>query len=564
MIILIGVFVANGYIITAQNVESFTSSPGLNVPISSTKSSTIAVSVVHSPTLINSSWGIYRIRVNITHNSKEYITLRLTSPGGITRNLVSQPGSPAMGYRYFTDTWFRDDAAMSLAALYATAGCSPNNTPGAWLPEQTINGFNTGVNPNGNWTLTIVNGNGTYAATLNSWEIEFRDTPGGDRTSSIWVTNSESGYTAYDDCSAAIKMDKYHNYYGRTRLTYTCNTATDPLISGTVGTPWNVTGGNRTNMTMDNSIWYSFMTDAAGGSVDVNFTYISKYAGTGYQATVVDAGSGACVAANWNIVTGNSYIHNKTWGNTYDPISGATIGNAIIYNSIIKCTGLAANKVYYICVDGNGNTLGTNCTGGTPQSDVDFQIEATGAVKTNYSSLPIELRSFSGLCKDEKKFLNWSTYSETNNDFFTIEKTSDLIHYSFVGKIEGAGSSNYIHEYDFSDESFTSEVVYYRLKQTDYDGKYEYFGPIAVACNNKNGNLINIYPNPARNFVIISNLPTNTERVELTDLLGNLLLSDSTVVENKIELKSLNLAKGLYLLKIESDYQTYIRKVLIN
>jgi hypothetical protein len=193
-----------------------------------------------------------------------------------------------------------------------------------------------------------------------------------------------------------------------------------------------------------------------------------------------------------------------------------------------------------------------------------FRTTVRLSLTGNTSALPVELNSFSALCKDQEIKLDWSTSSETNNDFFTIEKSLDLINYTMVGKVEGAGNSNNSLAYEYTDESSSSEIVYYRLKQTDYDGKFEYFGPVAVVCNNQNDDLINVYPNPANDFLIVSNLPDNTEKVELTDLLGNLLLSDSVVVENKIEFKSLNLAKGLYLLKIESDFKTYIRKVLIN
>lgn|GEM_PF-1086070 len=281
---------------------------------------------------------------------------------------------------------------------------------------------------------------------------------------------------------------------------------------------------------------------------DVWYSFTTTYAGS-YTITV----NGSEDAGFVNPM--NPVIELRSDCSTHDALACA--GNNIrpaggIQSITYTC---AANTTYYIRI-----WEYTTAYQFTSTTDPKFTITVGNG------GLPIELGSFSAKCNDKENNikLKWSTSSETNNDYFTIEKSSDLINYTIIGNIDGAGNSNNILEYEFTDESSSSEVVYYRLKQADYDGNYEYFGPIAVACNNQDNDLINVYPNPANDFIIVSNLPDNTERVELTDLLGNLLLSDSNVVENKIEFKSLNLAKGLYLLKIESDFQTYIRKVLIN
>lgn len=99
--------------------------------------------------------------------------------------------------------------------------------------------------------------------------------------------------------------------------------------------------------------------------------------------------------------------------------------------------------------------------------------------------LPIELLYFKGSVYNFENILHWSTASEHNNDYFTIEKTKDGIDYTTVAIIEGAGNSTTRLYYEYIDENITSEILYYRLKQTDYDGRFEY-SPIISIDNRSN------------------------------------------------------------------------------
>ncbi len=474
-------------------------------------------------------------------------------------------------HQNFEDTWFRDDAAKSFNDLFGDAALPfKHNTSASWIPEQSLNFFNSSVTPNGNWILTVQNLYGSAAATLNSWEIEFRDTPNGNRTTSVWVTNSEAGYPAYDNCATPKRLDKYHNYYGRTKTTYLCNTTTDPPISATVGTPWTVAGPNRTNTTLDNTIWFSFKTDAVGGNVDVLISYISK-AGTGYQATVVDPGAAPCVAANWTIVAGSAYVQNNAFaGGGPTPIAGATVGNAITYNSVIKCTGLAPSKVYYVCVDGTGNSLGTNCAGGTPSSDIEFQIEATGALLSNYSSLPVQLTSFTADCNYSKVNINWKVATQTNNDFFTIERSVDGSRFENIGAVKGAGNTSQEMNYSFTDTDPIAETTYYRLKQTDYNGHSETFTPTAVACGDDIPFSVKVNPNPVTGNTICLNIngaENENVTILLSDITGRQLYSN-TFSENtnsyiEVIRPGKELTEGIYFIAATMKDNFISRKIII-
>lgn len=99
--------------------------------------------------------------------------------------------------------------------------------------------------------------------------------------------------------------------------------------------------------------------------------------------------------------------------------------------------------------------------------------------------LPIELLYFKGEPYERYNHLSWSTASEDNNDYFNIEKTIDGVYYHNIARIGGAGNSNTILYYEYDDLDITNEVCYYRLKQTDYDGKFKYHDIISLDNSKK-------------------------------------------------------------------------------
>ena len=95
-------------------------------------------------------------------------------------------------------------------------------------------------------------------------------------------------------------------------------------------------------------------------------------------------------------------------------------------------------------------------------------------------SLPIELLYFNGSEQRSENILNWSTATEYNNDRFTIEKSKDGIDWESVAIVPGAGNSSNQRFYTASDYRVDKIINYYRLKQTDYDGKFEYSDIISI------------------------------------------------------------------------------------
>src|ERR1700722_6013307 len=113
--------------------------------------------------------------------------------------------------------------------------------------------------------------------------------------------------------------------------------------------------------------------------------------------------------------------------------------------------------------------------------------------------LPINLVFFNGICDRQNVVLTWSTATETNSSYFTLEKSADEINWQDVGTIEGAGSSSVMHTYSFTDrQQSPQEISYYRLRQTDFAGNNEYGNIVAIEkCVSGGTENLSIYPNPS-------------------------------------------------------------------
>lgn len=128
----------------------------------------------------------------------------------------------------------------------------------------------------------------------------------------------------------------------------------------------------------------------------------------------------------------------------------------------------------------------------------DFFILGSGSG----TSLPIDLICFGVGTNDlNQVVIEWSTASQINNDYFSIEKSMDIVEWEEVKKIPGAGNTNTQMDYRTIDTNPYKGISYYRLKQTDYDGEFEVFNPKVVIIKDRHTIGLNIKPNPAINQI---------------------------------------------------------------
>ncbi|MCF8327552.1 MAG: hypothetical protein K9I29_04600, partial [Bacteroidales bacterium] len=150
-------------------------------------------------------------------------------------------------------------------------------------------------------------------------------------------------------------------------------------------------------------------------------------------------------------------------------------------------------------------------------------LKALGLTSTNAAAgtFPVELLSLTATKADNVITVSWATASETNNDFFEVQVSEDGYAYSVAGVVSGAGNSNERRDYEF-DYSESNAIEYIRLRQVDYNGADELYGPVYVEQNNDKGHNPEVYPNPVESdFYVSFPEPLETEtRIRLFNTMG--------------------------------------------
>ncbi len=171
--------------------------------------------------------------------------------------------------------------------------------------------------------------------------------------------------------------------------------------------------------------------------------------------------------------------------------------------------------------------------------------------------LPIELIYFRGASNEKNIRLFWETAQEFNNDIFIIEKKTTENNFVEIGKVNSLGNSNQNKSYSFLDNTPDAGSNYYRLKQIDLDGKYEYSNIVNVQFIGKH-TIINIQPNPFSEYIFIdSQKDLDGSLIKIFDVTGFL------VFEANLNHGSLNLGKltaGIYYLKTNGETHKIIKK----
>lgn len=167
--------------------------------------------------------------------------------------------------------------------------------------------------------------------------------------------------------------------------------------------------------------------------------------------------------------------------------------------------------------------------------------------------LPVELVRFEVYpVATEGVHVTWQTLTETNNDYFTIERSLDGMAWHEVAEVDGAGNSNVLISYRTVDHEPLKGISYYRLKQTDFDGQYDYSD---IQYINMSGSPTTYFPNPVTDRLTIEGQFAGAEEIKVYNLLGQDLTVRSRMVEQsdkRIVIDLSDLISGTYYVKTRS------------
>jgi hypothetical protein len=177
--------------------------------------------------------------------------------------------------------------------------------------------------------------------------------------------------------------------------------------------------------------------------------------------------------------------------------------------------------------------------------------------------LPISLLQFDVCFQLGNADLTWSTASETNCDFYTIERSYDGVSYFSLGKTKGFGNAIVMHNYAFRDPGLMPGKYYYRLGQTDNDGVSHLYGPIVLSVPESSLIIARVFYDGAIMFVNLNDVEDAPRKIKIMDFLGQ-ELHTSESSEKKLELKlNVPLTSGIYFLQVTRGNETKIKKIIL-
>jgi hypothetical protein len=164
------------------------------------------------------------------------------------------------------------------------------------------------------------------------------------------------------------------------------------------------------------------------------------------------------------------------------------------------------------------------------------------------SALPVQLTKFDARLDFGKIILNFSTHSEQNFDYFSIERSADAKNYTVIGKVKGSGWSQEKRNYTFTDNNPLPGLNYYRLKAVDFDGYMEYFPPISIYNDDAIVQVFTMVKD--KNLIINSNINASVSLISM----GGLKVFTGQITNGVNELTlSASLGKGVYSLIVVND-----------
>jgi hypothetical protein len=212
----------------------------------------------------------------------------------------------------------------------------------------------------------------------------------------------------------------------------------------------------------------------------------------------------------------------------------------------------------------NGGTTSNpqvNRTGLTSANLVNsFYIGSINSVNT---PLPITLISFTASVVNGDVVLKWTTAAEIDNDYFTIQRSLDGMGWENILRVEGGGTNGNTKSYSTKDPSPYAGASYYRLMQTDIDGKSTYSFVVSINQGNKNAEIV-IFPNPAGDHIKIIFPSSGRYEVALLNSNGQLMYHPEEVNGTNMVLNVSGMKSGIYFIRIIHLGICETRKILIS
>lgn len=180
-------------------------------------------------------------------------------------------------------------------------------------------------------------------------------------------------------------------------------------------------------------------------------------------------------------------------------------------------------------------------------------------------SLPVELLNFkTNSINNQSNKIEWATASERENAYFTLEKSSDGLNFDLLTNIEGSGNSVAVKQYEFIDDNPYSEITYYKLTQTDFNGEKKFLGIKMI--ENEQYEYTNVLQNPFDDYckLILKSKSNSSKQISICDATGKIIYANNLVLNkglNEFEIDFTKQDNGIYMIMISDQNKTDYYKV---
>ncbi|MFN8166660.1 MAG: T9SS type A sorting domain-containing protein [Bacteroidia bacterium] len=259
----------------------------------------------------------------------------------------------------------------------------------------------------------------------------------------------------------------------------------------------------------------------------------------------------------------------------YIPISDALGGDIVGTGSVAACKENVVSGIWQDAIPADMTDTDIPTALGPDRHELRWDNRTSFSRHSGRAAivLPIELMSFTAEYDGHSAVdVNWITASEINNDFFSVERSADSVHFISIGVVPGALNSTRSQHYSFIDHSPLPGTSYYRLKQTDYDGKFKYSDIDAVTITDQLGaGLYDAFPNPSDGSDL--NVKIKARRgdevlIKINDVTGKECYSQQIKIEDNREQiypigQYLKLSPGVYFITFRNDENSLIQKLVV-
>ncbi len=408
-------------------------------------------------------------------------------------------------------------------------------------------GFGTSYNLNVNDGDTIVFGYITNGGYDSEHSFDVTDPWGNVVASGGSPMPSSNTYVAFFvvHCTQPSSTPAYGQDCG-----WTTTVCSDSTVSGNSSGTGNVYELNLTNegclFDEHQSSWYFFQAQTAG-TIELSITPSNgtdDYDFAIWNSTACPP-TGPPIRCSWAGSSGATGLVTGA-GDTSEGVTG---------DGWVESINVNAGDQFLMLVD--------NWSSSSQPYTLDWTL--TNGASLDCTVLPVELLNFFAEKQDNSIVLRWTTATEINNDYFDIEKSENGIEFTKIGTVKGKGNTNTVTKYSFNDNSITSNINYYRLKQYDFNGEYTFSDIISIKTKTEPN--ISIYPNPVEDIINIEikSNEDNVVTISINDLSGKEVFSTKNTTTKDGNIIPLNigfLEKGIYLITINDNNTVYKQAII--